>query len=136
MQTNPATGEPAVFRTLICDKATAYTAAQAITAALFARERGAAEGQHIELAMLDAGIAFLWPDAAMDRALLEDDTARQPTIGANYQVTKLAGRLHRGVGHLRLGVRGLLRRARPARDRRRTRASARSPSAWPTSPTC
>jgi crotonobetainyl-CoA:carnitine CoA-transferase CaiB-like acyl-CoA transferase len=89
VQTNPATGEPAVFRTLVCDKATAYTAAQAITAALFARERGSAEGQHIELAMLDAGIAFLWPDAAMDRALLEDDTARQPTIGSNYQVTKL-----------------------------------------------
>jgi crotonobetainyl-CoA:carnitine CoA-transferase CaiB-like acyl-CoA transferase len=89
VQTNPTTGEPAVFRTLICDKATAYTAAQAITAALFARERGAAEGQHIELAMLDAGIAFLWPDAAMDRAMLEDDTVRQATIGANYQVTKL-----------------------------------------------
>jgi crotonobetainyl-CoA:carnitine CoA-transferase CaiB-like acyl-CoA transferase len=80
---------PALFRNLVCDKATAYTAAQAITAALFARERGAASGQHIVLAMLDAGIAFLWPDAAMDRALLEEDTSRQPTIGANYQAVKL-----------------------------------------------
>ncbi len=90
VQTTPATGEPALFRTLLCDKVTAYTAAQAITAALFARERGRAEGQHIVLAMLDAGIAFLWPDAAMDRALLEDDTVRQPTLGSNYQVTPLA----------------------------------------------
>ena len=89
VQTNPATGEPALFRTLLCDKVTAYTAAQAITAALFARERGQAEGQHIQLAMLDAGIAFLWPDAAMDHALLEDDTVRQPTIGSNYAVTKM-----------------------------------------------
>jgi crotonobetainyl-CoA:carnitine CoA-transferase CaiB-like acyl-CoA transferase len=89
VQTDPATGAPALFRTLVCDKATAYTAAQAITAALFARERAQADGQHIVLAMLDAGIAFLWPDAAMDRALLEDDVARQPTIGSNYQVTKL-----------------------------------------------
>lgn len=89
VQTNPATGEPALFRTLLCDKVTAYTAAQAVSAALFARERGRAEGQHIELAMLDAAIAFLWPDGAMDHALLEEDTVRQPTIGSHYVVTKL-----------------------------------------------
>ncbi len=90
VQGNPATGEPGMFRMLVCDKVTAYTAAQAITAALLARERGTAEGgQHIELAMLDAGIAFLWPDAAMDHTLLEDDTVRQPTIGSNYSTTKL-----------------------------------------------
>jgi crotonobetainyl-CoA:carnitine CoA-transferase CaiB-like acyl-CoA transferase len=89
VQTDPATGTPAVLRTLVCDKVTAYTAAQAITAALFARERGAG-GQHIELAMLDAGIAFLWPDAAMDLALLEDDAHRSPTIGSAYAVTEMA----------------------------------------------
>jgi crotonobetainyl-CoA:carnitine CoA-transferase CaiB-like acyl-CoA transferase len=90
VQTDPRTGVPALSRTLLCDKVTAYTAAQAITAALFARERGTAEGQHIRLAMLDAGIAFLWPDAAMDRALLEDDAHRAPTIGQNYNVTPMA----------------------------------------------
>ncbi|HEX9260248.1 MAG TPA: CoA transferase [Acidimicrobiales bacterium] len=90
VQTNPVTGEPALYRNLVCDKVTAYTAAQAITAALFARATGKARGQHVELAMLDAGIAFLWPDAAMDRALLEDDAVRSPTIGSNYSVTKLA----------------------------------------------
>jgi len=83
VQTDPASGKPALFRHLICDKVTAYTAAQAITAALFARERGQS-GQHIELSMLDAAIAFTWADCAMDVALLDDDAVRLPTISANY----------------------------------------------------
>ena len=85
IQADRDTGRPRMMRTIIPDKITAMTAAQAMTAALLARERSG-EGQHVRLAMLDAGIAFLWADAAMDRALLEDDTARQPTIGSNYQV--------------------------------------------------
>ncbi len=59
MQAHPATGTPELFRTLVCDKTTAYTATQAITAALFARATGPASGQHIELAMLDTAIAFM-----------------------------------------------------------------------------
>ncbi len=90
VQTDPATGEPAMFRTLVCDKSTAYTAAQAITAALYARAMGKAAGQHIELAMIDTAIAFLWPDSAMDAALLDDDVNRQPTLASNYAVTRLA----------------------------------------------
>ena len=90
VQGDPATGEPALYRTLICDKTTAYTAAQAITAALFARASGRAAGQHIELAMLDTAIAFMWPDSAMDVALLDDDVMRAPTIAANYAITRLA----------------------------------------------
>lgn len=84
------TGAPSLFRTLLCDKVTSLTAAQAITAALFARERGAAEGQHIVLAMLDAAIAFLWPDSAMDVMLLDEDVTRTRTIGAGYNVTAFA----------------------------------------------
>ncbi len=90
VQTDPETGEPSMFRTLVCDKATAYTAAQSITAALYARAMGRASGQHIELAMIDTAIAFMWPDSAMDAALLDDDVMRQPTIAANYSVTRLA----------------------------------------------
>ena len=90
IQSDPATGEPAMFRTLLCDKATAYTAAQAITAALFARATGKARGQHIELSMIDTAIAFLWPDSAMDAALLDDDVTRHPTLASNYAVTRLA----------------------------------------------
>jgi crotonobetainyl-CoA:carnitine CoA-transferase CaiB-like acyl-CoA transferase len=90
VQADPATGTPALYRTLICDKTTAYTAAQAITAALYARATGAARGQHITLAMLDAAIAFMWPDSAMDAALLDPDVARTPPIGAFYAPTPLA----------------------------------------------
>jgi crotonobetainyl-CoA:carnitine CoA-transferase CaiB-like acyl-CoA transferase len=90
VQTDPATGVPALYRTLICDKVTSYTAAQAITAALYARATGKAEGQHIVLPMLDAAIAFMWPDSAMDAVLLDDDAQRSPTIGSNYAVTVLA----------------------------------------------
>ena len=76
VQTDKATGRPQVFRTLVCDKVTSYTVAQAVTAALFARERGRG-GQHIEISMLDSAIAFMWPDSAMDAALLDDDVARR-----------------------------------------------------------
>lgn len=50
---------PRLVRTILPDKLTAITAAQAITAALAARER-TGEGQHVRLSMLDAVIAFLW----------------------------------------------------------------------------
>lgn len=90
VQTDPATGVPSLYRTLLCDKVTSYTATQAITAALFARATGKARGQHIVLAMLDAAISFMWPDSAMDAALLDDDATRTPTIGSNYAVTQLS----------------------------------------------
>jgi crotonobetainyl-CoA:carnitine CoA-transferase CaiB-like acyl-CoA transferase len=90
VQTDPATGTPSMFRTLLCDKVTAYTAAQAITAALFARATGKAQGQHITLAMLDAAVAFMWPDSAMNAAVLDDDATRAPTIASFYAVTELA----------------------------------------------
>jgi crotonobetainyl-CoA:carnitine CoA-transferase CaiB-like acyl-CoA transferase len=90
VQTDPATGTPALYRTLVCDKVTAYTAAQAITAALYARAVGHSRGQHVVVAMLDSAIAFLWPDCAMDAALLDDDVQRAPTIGSYYTVTQLA----------------------------------------------
>lgn len=90
VQTDPATGVPSMYRTLVCDKTTAYTVAQAITAALYARATGKAEGQHIVVSMLDVGIAFMWPDSAMDAVLLDEDAQRAATIGANYAVTELA----------------------------------------------
>jgi crotonobetainyl-CoA:carnitine CoA-transferase CaiB-like acyl-CoA transferase len=50
---------PRLVRTIVPDKTTALTAAQAVTAALLARER-TGEGQHVRLSMLDAVLAFLW----------------------------------------------------------------------------
>ena len=56
-----ANGRPRMVRTIIPDKTTAVTAAQAITAALFARERSG-RGQHVKLAMLDVMVAYLWAE--------------------------------------------------------------------------
>jgi crotonobetainyl-CoA:carnitine CoA-transferase CaiB-like acyl-CoA transferase len=50
---------PRLVRTILADKLTAVTAAQAITAALAARERGAG-GQHVRVSMLDSLMTFLW----------------------------------------------------------------------------
>lgn len=61
IQADGASGRPRMVRTIIPDKTTAVTAAQAITAALFARERSG-EGQHVQLSMLDTMVAYLWPE--------------------------------------------------------------------------
>jgi crotonobetainyl-CoA:carnitine CoA-transferase CaiB-like acyl-CoA transferase len=61
IQADVQTGRPHMIRLIIPDKVTALTAAQAMTAALFARQR-TGDGQHVRLAMLDAVIAFLWPE--------------------------------------------------------------------------
>jgi len=50
---------PKLVRTILPDKLTGIQASQAITAALFHRER-TGEGQHIKLSMLDTIISFLW----------------------------------------------------------------------------
>ena len=50
---------PRLVRTILPDKLTAITSAQAITAALLARSRTGL-GQHVRLSMLDAVVAFLW----------------------------------------------------------------------------
>ena len=64
---------PRLVRTVLPDKISAITAAQAMTAALVARER-TGRGQHVRMSMLDAVLAFLWasdmgaqtyPDAAV-----------------------------------------------------------------------
>lgn len=50
---------PRLVRTILPDKLTGVQASQAITAALFARER-TGEGQEVNLSMLDTVAAFLW----------------------------------------------------------------------------
>lgn len=71
--------EPAFMRSLICDKITAYTACQAVTSALYMREK-TGEGQHIDLSMLDAGLFFIFPDGFQNHTLLDDDVEPQPML--------------------------------------------------------
>jgi crotonobetainyl-CoA:carnitine CoA-transferase CaiB-like acyl-CoA transferase len=71
------------------DKATALTVAQAISAALFHRER-TGEGNHIVVPMLDAGLYFYWPDGMMDFTLMGDDVMPGPRIADTYSLTQCA----------------------------------------------
>ena len=65
-------GPPRLMRVIIPDKVTALTAAQGITAALLARER-TGRGQHLRLSMLDAVIAFMWPEGMAYHTFVRDD---------------------------------------------------------------
>jgi len=75
-QADPETGEPTQYYQIFADKLTALNAAQAIGAALFARERGRG-GQELRLAMIDAVAAFLWPDTSGAAAFAEPDGVRE-----------------------------------------------------------
>ena len=59
MQGGSDTARPRLIRTVLPDKLTAVTAAQAIAAALVAKLK-TGKGQHVRLSMLDAVLAFLW----------------------------------------------------------------------------
>lgn len=85
MSTQGHPGGFAYVKTLLCDKLTAYTAAQAITAALFARERTGA-GQHIDISMLASCLAFLWPDGGMHLTLMDDDVIHGAPFADYYQL--------------------------------------------------
>ncbi len=79
------TGAPQLVRQFIVDKTTAITVSQAITAALFARERGHG-GQHVELSMLDIGLWFFWPDGMMDRSLEGDGVNEASHFADTYSI--------------------------------------------------
>ncbi len=85
-------GTPGLVRHLVADKVTALTAAQAITAALLRRERAGPEapGERVEVAMLDAAIAFNWPDGMYNNAFLDDAPDRWPEYGAQMRLWKAA----------------------------------------------
>ena len=50
---------PRLIRTILPDKLTGITTAQAVSSALLARER-TGQGQHVRVSMLDSIIAFMW----------------------------------------------------------------------------
>jgi crotonobetainyl-CoA:carnitine CoA-transferase CaiB-like acyl-CoA transferase len=83
-QADPADGTPVFLRQTAADKVTAFTAAQAITAALLARERGHG-GQHVELSMLDAVVSFLWADSAGNEVLMDSDGSRPSSFVATFR---------------------------------------------------
>jgi crotonobetainyl-CoA:carnitine CoA-transferase CaiB-like acyl-CoA transferase len=78
IQRDRETGRPQMVRTIIADYTTALTAAQAITAALFAKQRSG-QGQHVRISMLDAMISYLWPEAMPSLTFVGEE--RDPSDG-------------------------------------------------------
>lgn len=91
-----ADGRPRMVKTILPDKLTAMTAAQAIASALFARERSGV-GQHVRLAMLDAMIAWLWPDGMWNHTLIGDDIFNQLPGGLDLVFETADGYLTAGA---------------------------------------
>src|SRR5215468_10938276 len=74
IQAQPVTNRPQMIRTIVCDKTTAVYTAQAITAALYAREKSG-QGQHIQIAMLDVMVSYLWPEGMMQHTVVGREQA-------------------------------------------------------------
>ena len=87
-QADPKTGTAALVRHGIVDKATGYTVAQAVTAALLARTR-TGSGTRIDVSMLDTALNFLWPDAMMNHTCLDEVTV-VPPIANTFRPTATA----------------------------------------------
>jgi len=85
-QMNPEIPFPDLVRNLIADKSTSLTAAQAVTAALFARERGQG-GQHVDVPMLDSAMYFFWNDGMMDQTVIDDDATGGFLLATAYRLT-------------------------------------------------
>jgi len=78
-QRDPDTRVPCTVRSAIVDKVTALTVAQAITAALLARER-TGKGQHVRLDMLNATLSFWWPDVMSNQTFIGAGASAAGTI--------------------------------------------------------
>jgi len=72
IQRDQATNFPKMVRTIIPDKTTGMAAAQAISSALFYKERYGT-GQHIKLAMLDVMVAYLWPEGSSSLSFVGEE---------------------------------------------------------------
>ena len=59
IQSQASTNRPQMIRTIVADKTTALFTAQAVSAALYVREKTGV-GDHVRVAMLDAMISYLW----------------------------------------------------------------------------
>jgi crotonobetainyl-CoA:carnitine CoA-transferase CaiB-like acyl-CoA transferase len=76
IQAGSDTERPRLIRTILPDKLTGITAAQAVTAALAGRAK-TGEGQHVRVSMLDSVIAFLWSSDMGSQTFVGQETETQ-----------------------------------------------------------
>ena len=67
---------PRLIRTILPDKLTGMTAAQAVTSALAGRAK-TGEGQHVKVSMLDSIIAFLWSSDMGGQTFVDNEVSIQ-----------------------------------------------------------
>ncbi len=67
---------PRLIRTILPDKLTGMTAAQAVVAALAGRAKSG-EGQHVKVSMLDSIIAFLWSSDMGSQTFVGNEVSEQ-----------------------------------------------------------
>jgi len=83
MTVRDAAGEPRLAPQYICDKTAGLYAAQAVTAALFARSRDG-RGRVVDISMIEAAVGFGWIDLHAPQAF-PDGAKPAPNIAAVYR---------------------------------------------------
>jgi crotonobetainyl-CoA:carnitine CoA-transferase CaiB-like acyl-CoA transferase len=78
-------GEPQLIKMMLCDKVTALTMAQALSAALYHRSK-TGEGRHVEVSMLESCLYFFWPDRMMAQTFTGELDYPVPDPYAIYRV--------------------------------------------------
>jgi crotonobetainyl-CoA:carnitine CoA-transferase CaiB-like acyl-CoA transferase len=74
IQSQAVTNRPQMIRTIVADKTTSVFTAQAVSSALYAREK-TGQGDHIRVAMLDVMISYLWPEGMMQYTVVGAEAA-------------------------------------------------------------
>jgi crotonobetainyl-CoA:carnitine CoA-transferase CaiB-like acyl-CoA transferase len=87
-QADLKSGTPVLVQQAVVDKVTGLTAAQAIAAALFERSR-TGRGQYVEIPMLHAGLAFLWPDVTTN-VTMRGQFDKLPSQSRTFRLTPCA----------------------------------------------
>jgi crotonobetainyl-CoA:carnitine CoA-transferase CaiB-like acyl-CoA transferase len=97
IQSQAVTNRPQMIRTIVCDKTTAVFTAQAVSSALYAREK-TGQGDHIQVAMLDTMISYLWPEGMMQYTVVgAEATTMDPNDRPDLVFKTLDGYLTAGT---------------------------------------
>lgn len=88
LQADGPASPPQLVRHGLVDKATGHVLAQSVCAALLHRA-ATGEGVALSIAMLDVALAFLWPDALMDKTALAPEL-RLPPASDTFRLTPTA----------------------------------------------
>lgn len=87
LQRDPGTGRADLARHFPADKITSHACVEAVLAALFARERHPQRlGQHVEVSMHEANLAFFWPDGMMQHTIVGQPSEESFYPGDYYRV--------------------------------------------------